>query len=48
MEVTDATDDWPERGVRERCWLTPSQAMGRIEDPGLREIMRAVSARQAG
>jgi 8-oxo-dGTP pyrophosphatase MutT (NUDIX family) len=46
MEVTSSVEFWPERGVRERCWLTPSQAMGRIEDHGLREILRVVTARQ--
>jgi 8-oxo-dGTP pyrophosphatase MutT (NUDIX family) len=27
MQVSDAADDWPERGVRDRCWLTPGHAM---------------------
>jgi 8-oxo-dGTP pyrophosphatase MutT (NUDIX family) len=48
MEVTEASETWPESGVRERCWVTPSQAIGRIEDPGLRDILRVVAGRQAG
>src|SRR5271154_5091810 len=44
LEVTETVDEWPEHGIRERCWLTPAQAIGRIEDPGLREILRVVSA----
>lgn len=41
MDVTDELEDWPERAVRQRCWLTPTQALVRIEDPGLREIIRS-------
>src|SRR5437588_12755509 len=26
MEVVDAHDDWPERSVRERSWVTPAVA----------------------
>jgi 8-oxo-dGTP pyrophosphatase MutT (NUDIX family) len=48
LEVTQSVETWPESGVRERCWLTPLQALGRIEDAGLREILRGVTARQAG
>jgi 8-oxo-dGTP pyrophosphatase MutT (NUDIX family) len=40
MRVTEAAEDWPERGVRERCWLTIRQALGRINDEGLREVIR--------
>ena len=40
MRVTDATEDWPERTMRERSWLTMRQALDRIEDLGLREIIR--------
>ena len=48
MEVTEAFETWPEGAIRERCWLTLSQAIGRIEDAGLREILRGVAGRQAG
>ena len=42
MRVTEAADDWPERDMRERCWLSIKQALGRIEDQGLREVVRKV------
>jgi len=45
MNVTDATDDWPEHLVRERNWLTFSQAAARIEDPGLQQMIRDVAPR---
>src|SRR3954470_24690332 len=37
MQVTEEADDWPERAQRQRAWLTPAQAMQRIDDGGLRE-----------
>jgi 8-oxo-dGTP pyrophosphatase MutT (NUDIX family) len=40
MAVTEATEDWPERELRERIWLTPRQALSRIEDKGLQDIIR--------
>jgi len=40
MQVTEAFDDWPERALRERCWLAPSQALARLEDKSLRELVR--------
>ena len=42
MTVTEATDEWPEHSLRERAWLNPAQAVNRIEDKGLKEIIRAV------
>jgi len=48
MQVTDVADDWPERGIRERLWLNQSQALLRVEDLGLREILRLVLPSKAG
>jgi 8-oxo-dGTP pyrophosphatase MutT (NUDIX family) len=42
MRVTEAAEDWPERTVRQRCWLSPTQALVRVEDRGLRELLRHV------
>jgi 8-oxo-dGTP pyrophosphatase MutT (NUDIX family) len=44
LQVTDAVDVYPEHDQRERSWVTFSQALRRIEDPGLRELIRAVEA----
>jgi 8-oxo-dGTP pyrophosphatase MutT (NUDIX family) len=41
IQVTQAADNWPERSVRDRDWVTPSQAIDRIDDRGLREIIRS-------
>ena len=40
MIVSESRDDWPERDLRVRAWLTPDEAVGRIEEPGLRELVR--------
>lgn len=42
MTVTEERDVWPERGMRQREWLGVEEAIGRIEEPGLREIIRHV------
>jgi 8-oxo-dGTP pyrophosphatase MutT (NUDIX family) len=42
LHVTEAAQEWPEHSLRQRCWLTATQALVRIEDPGLRELIRAV------
>ena len=42
MSVTEAAEDYPECMLRERCWLTPAQALRRINDPGLRAVLDRV------
>jgi 8-oxo-dGTP pyrophosphatase MutT (NUDIX family) len=44
MDVTEAAEDWPERHVRQRCWLSPAEVLKRIEDPCLREVIRGALA----
>jgi 8-oxo-dGTP pyrophosphatase MutT (NUDIX family) len=41
LQVTEAADDWPERTLRQRSWLMPGEALERVEDRGLRELIRA-------
>jgi 8-oxo-dGTP pyrophosphatase MutT (NUDIX family) len=41
MRVTDVAAEWPENGLRQRCWVSPAQALGLIEERGLREIIRS-------
>jgi 8-oxo-dGTP pyrophosphatase MutT (NUDIX family) len=48
MTVTDMAADWPERSIRDRCWLSFAQALLRIDDAGLRELIREVSVCKAG
>ncbi len=40
MTVNEVREEWPERGVRQRIWLRPEEAIDRIEEAGLREILR--------
>lgn len=46
MQVTEVADDWPEMSMRQRCWLNGTQALGRIEEPGLRELICSVVGEQ--
>src|SRR5262245_30373207 len=38
MHVAEAADEWPEKSVRRRAWLEPTQALARIEETALRDI----------
>jgi 8-oxo-dGTP pyrophosphatase MutT (NUDIX family) len=40
MEVTEMAQDWPERELRQRAWVSPATALERIDDPGLADILR--------
>src|SRR5205823_375714 len=31
MQITEVAEDWPECGLRQRCWVSPAQAVGLIE-----------------
>lgn len=42
LRVIEVHDAWPERGFREREWVTVSEAIDRVEEPGLRELLRRV------
>jgi 8-oxo-dGTP pyrophosphatase MutT (NUDIX family) len=48
LRVTEVADDWPEQGLRQRTWLPLSQALKRLDDPGLRKILRGITANKAG
>jgi 8-oxo-dGTP pyrophosphatase MutT (NUDIX family) len=48
MNVTDVAEDWPERTLRQREWVSPREAVQRIDDLGLRAIIRgALGVRKA-
>lgn len=47
LEVTEVASAWPESEFRERSWVSLSQAMVRVEEPGLREVFRTVQRGQA-
>ena len=48
MNVTGVADDWPEHGQRQRRWLAADRAVDRIEEHGLREIIRGVTPLKVG
>jgi 8-oxo-dGTP pyrophosphatase MutT (NUDIX family) len=47
LQVTDEAETWPEQALRQRAWLTPAQALARLDDRGLRELVRAAAAEDA-
>jgi 8-oxo-dGTP pyrophosphatase MutT (NUDIX family) len=42
MRVSEVRDVWPERGFRERVWITVDDAINRADEPSLRELLRRV------
>lgn len=38
LAVDQELDEWPERGMRQREWMTPGQAAMRVGEPGLIEL----------
>jgi 8-oxo-dGTP pyrophosphatase MutT (NUDIX family) len=42
MDVMHVVKDWPECRRRSRSWLSPARAVARIENPGLRELLRRI------
>jgi 8-oxo-dGTP pyrophosphatase MutT (NUDIX family) len=47
LDVTEAADDWPEAASRRRVWLEPADAASRIQEHGLRELIRAATGEGA-
>jgi hypothetical protein len=48
MHVTDAVEEYPERVFRRREWVSFNEALLRIEEPGLRAVLRGVLSSKAG
>jgi 8-oxo-dGTP pyrophosphatase MutT (NUDIX family) len=49
LRVNEVHDAWPEQGFREREWLTIDEALERIDEAGLQEIVRqAFGANRSG
>jgi len=42
MHVSEVREVWPERLLRHRTWLSVHEAMTRIHEPGLQNILRRV------
>lgn len=42
LDVQEAAEDWPEKMVRERAWLTVKQALERLDEAGLRKLVAAL------
>lgn len=42
MAVTAVHDRYPEAGARQRAWVTADEAIDRIDEPDLRDLLRRV------
>lgn len=47
MQVDSVRTQWPERNQRSREWVTPEEAISRIEEPELRVVVAAVCGVEA-
>jgi hypothetical protein len=45
MDVTRVAQDWPERAMRQRSWVSPAGLFERIEESGLVEVLRVALER---
>lgn len=45
MRVEAVTDDFPEYGQRTREWVTPAEAIRRVDEPELKDLLRGVFAK---
>lgn len=43
VEVEALADEWPEKGKRQRQWVTPEEAVLMVEEPTLRELLAGLS-----
>ena len=48
LSVTDEVDSYPEVALRQRVWLSVPQAISRIDEAGLRAVIRGAALSQAG
>lgn len=47
LEVLEQLDQWPEQPVRERCWVSPTEAAQRVSDAELSSLLLGLSDRLA-
>jgi 8-oxo-dGTP pyrophosphatase MutT (NUDIX family) len=40
LAVTKQLDEWPEKGARELLWLPPEEAVAKVAEPGLRQLLK--------
>ena len=48
LAVEEEADQWPESGIRRREWLGSEEAAARIDEEGLRLLIRAAGSSQGG
>jgi len=48
LDVTEVLEEWPEARVRRREWVSADEAIDRIGEPGLRDLLRQALAIECG
>ena len=48
LDVTEVLEEWPEARVRRREWVSADEAIDRIGEPGLRDLLRQALAMECG
>jgi 8-oxo-dGTP pyrophosphatase MutT (NUDIX family) len=43
MRVETLADEYPQKGRRERAWVTPEEAADAVDEPGLRDILLSLA-----
>jgi 8-oxo-dGTP pyrophosphatase MutT (NUDIX family) len=46
LAVTKQLEDWPEKGARELAWVPLEQAVTRIAEPGLSQVLKSFRKQQ--
>lgn len=47
LAVTKELDDWPEKGVRTLAWMPVNEAIAKISEPGVRQVLKAFHKQHA-
>ena len=48
LAVTKQLDDWPEKAVRTLAWMPLSEAMAKVSEPGVRQVLKLFQRQHAG
>jgi 8-oxo-dGTP pyrophosphatase MutT (NUDIX family) len=47
LAVTKELDDWPEKGVRSLAWMPVNEAIAKISEPGVRQLLKTFHKQHA-
>ena len=47
LAVTKQLDDWPEKAVRTLAWMPLNEAIAKVSEPGVRQVLKAFNKQHA-